>query len=680
MGVNVCCNQIKKRKEKRDVHSTNINDSIEKEYNIEDLEKKLLNFIYEPIKYDKFYDAKDADEIFNLQKQYEKDELNKYFEINNNIIKDQINNAINSLENDYSYNNDNIINKLVLDLIGLENGKNKLIERFKKNHLKKNNKNNTIGNFNQIKIIVCGKPSTGKTTLINCLYNPNNISNSYFKFEEIILFNNFPINIDNEKFKIINYINEQKKTNNINNYVNCIWYCFNNGTLYNEEISLINSINNLYNKTIPIILIHTMSINMEHINSISYIKINNVEILKILAMNYFCQNNGMIQSFGLDILINKTLELWKKSSSLNNKNLDEYIKQIKSDNNSISKNVFEQIANNFINEYNSMKSNEEFIQYLIEIFRMNIQYFFSDVIFQESKYRIYNENYLIRPMREYINYYEKNSKILFDPIINSYAIKFFNHQRNIQIEKNCNINPMNFRNKNKILIDLTKYLNDNYIYIFQKNYIYYIFYKKFGFFCEYFRKELNNLSEQITFIPDNNDLQCQQFINNVKNSFGLNNNMNNKLNNPKNENNDLNSSMMSQTIINNNNIFNNNYLNNNNMSNFNNNNNMVNFNNNCINNNNMINMNFKNNMNNINHNMNFENGSNNMNNFCGDINDFNNNDMNNFNNNIININLNYIQNNINKETTLFLPSETEIYNSKKANQGLNQNINNPDIK
>ena len=667
MGVNLCCYQINKQRRSLKYNNSNtLNDSNGNEYNIEELDERLLKFIYEPTKYDKFYDEKDADEIFFLQKQYEKEELNKYFENNNNIIKEQIISAINSLENNNSYNNDNILTKLISELITLENGKNKLIQRMKQNILK-NNKNNTTGDFNQMNIIVCGKRSTGKTTLMNCFYNSKNNSTPYFKFEEINLFDNFPLNIDNEKYKLMNYINSYKKANNINNNVNCIWYCFNNGTLYDGEISLINSINNSYNKTIPIILIHTMSINMKHINSINNLKINNVEIIKILALNYFTQNNGMIQSFGLDILINKTLDKLKNSSSLNNNNLDVYIKEIKFDNDAICKNVYEQIANNFINEYNSVKSNEEFIQYVIEIFRMNIQYFLSDVIFQESKNKIINENFLIQPMREYINYYEKNGKILFEPIINSFAFKFFKHQSKIQTEKNCIMNQMNFRYQNKISIDVTKYLNDNYKYIFQKNYIYYIFYKKFGFFCDFFKKQLSNLSEQITFIPDNNDFQRQQFINNVKNFFGLNNNMNNQMGDKINENNDLNSSMLGETIINNNNFNNNMHnLNNNNMNNYNNNlDNMNNFNNNM----NNINNNF-NNMNNLNNNMN--NLNNNMNNF--------NSNMNNINNNMNNINLNYIQNNnINKETTLVLPSETEIYNSKKNNQGFNQYNNNPGI-
>ena len=201
------------------------------------------------------------------------------------------------------------------------------------------------------------------------------------------------------------------------------------------------------------LIIHTMSINMEHINSINNLNISNVEIVKILASNYFSQNNGIIQSFGLDILINKTLDKLKNSSS-NNNNLDEYIKQIKFDNNAICKNVYEQITNNFINEYNSVKSNEKFIEYIIEIFRMNIQYFLSDVIFQEGKNKIINENFLIQPMREYISYYEQNGKNLFEPIINSYAFKFFNHQSKIQTEKNCKMNPINFRYQNKILSDV----------------------------------------------------------------------------------------------------------------------------------------------------------------------------------------------------------------------------------
>ena len=44
-------------------------------------------------------------------------------------------------------------------------------------------------------------------------------------------YQNGQTDINNSKKIISDYINQQYQTNDINNYVNCIWYCFSQGYL-----------------------------------------------------------------------------------------------------------------------------------------------------------------------------------------------------------------------------------------------------------------------------------------------------------------------------------------------------------------------------------------------------------------------------------------------------------------
>ena len=234
---------------------------------------------------------------------------------------------------------------------------------------------------------------------------------------------------------------------------------------------------------------------------------------------------------------------------------------------------------------------------------------------------------------QFIQFYQQTSKQLVEPVIDSYALNFTNYQNKIQKEKNNNFISKKTRNLEQIKNDIRKYLIDNYIYIFQKNYIYKIFFERYNFFCKTFKKELGTLSEQIISSIDINEIKFKKNENEVFNFFNINNkinndfNMNNNFENKYNNNNikekDLNISMMSNTILNNNhNEMNNamNILNDNQYA--------------------MINFNTKNN-NNIN-NMNF----------------FNNN---NINNNFVNINNNnFMNNNMNNEITMNLPSKSEV--------------------
>ena len=649
MGI-PCCNDYSSPRKKKIISIQNpkneidINTQFEIDDNIKyskiELDLIMRKFINQTIKTDVFYDYNDDNEILNSQKQYEKKELNKFFEINNNKIKDQISIAL-DITKASSENSDMYINKLISDIINLENGKKiyeekieKIINSYEQDDKMKNNKKN-----NRINILVIGKQGTGKKTLINKIFKLKNININlesnfgqeiqeyeseelpFFKFILIKFDINFQFSFNDYKNRIINYINEQYQTNNKNNYINCIWYCFTNGFLNNEEMELIKSLNDSFNKMIPVILVHTMSANIQQIlNSMNNLNINQEDLVILLAEDFVSQFNGIfLESYGVDFLIVKTLEKYKNSSSLYDDQItNDILNSIKSKNEDICIFVNEQIIKNFVNEYKYPKVKDAFVEYLTDIFGMNIKFFLAKKIDIQSINKINTEYILIQPMMQFIQFYEENSSSLIEPEINSFITNFDEYQKNLEIKGKSGINNKNIGNPDDVKKKIKKYLTDNYNYIFQKHFVYEILYKKYEFFCQNFKKEFDNISEQIIFNTNINNIKFQQFEKEVKEYFGINNNMNNNFVN----NNDNNIKEKSISMINDGTFINNNEM--------------------------------KNPMNVLNENNYFMNHNN--------INNPNN--MNFLNN--VNI-VNSINNNANDQTALNLPSRTEVemnYNAK----------------
>ena len=455
MGV-LCCNEAsspsRKTKNQYKIEKTEIISKINdnKIYTKNELDFIMNKFIDQTIINNGFYDYNDNDESFNSQKQYEKKELNKFFELNKDKIKNQISQALN-LTNANLENSNLNINKLISDLINIENGKkvcSEKIERIIESDGKDNNKKN-----NRINILVIGKQGIGKKTLVNKIFKLKNIiinfENNFnqeiqeyeseklpfFKFILIKFDNNFQFSFNDYKNRIMNYINNQYQTNNKNNYINCIWYCFTNGFLNMEELELIKSLNDSYNKMIPMILVHTMSPNIQQIlNAVSNFNINQEDLVILLAEDFFSQFNGLLKSYGVDFLIIKTLEKYKNTFSLYDDEMtNDILISIKSQNEDICKSVNEQIIKNFVNEYNFPKEKEDFVEYLTDIFRLNIKYFLTKIMSEQSINRINSEYTLIQSMFQFIQFYEKDVLMIMEPTINSFVAGFIEQQKKMEI-------------------------------------------------------------------------------------------------------------------------------------------------------------------------------------------------------------------------------------------------------
>ena len=114
------------------------------------------------------------------------------------------------------------------------------------------------------------------------------------------------------------YIKDQYSSNEPNNFVHCIWYCITGKRFEKAEIELLNYLRNSYgDSNIPVIIVYTQSwdekaiIEME--KYIQKAKINASFIRVLARTTKLIQNISSLESFGLDELVNVTLEKCKKA-------------------------------------------------------------------------------------------------------------------------------------------------------------------------------------------------------------------------------------------------------------------------------------------------------------------------------------------------------------------------------
>ena len=572
----------------------NFNSSIiikDNTYSDEENKKTISEFCEKLILFDDFYDFKTNDEIFNLQKKYEKEELNKFFLSNKLRIEQQISQAINSGENLFYFNIiNNELKRIISGVINYQNGMNFYFEEIKKKLNELENKEQY--DFKHMNIILLGKSYEQKLQFIkrilqmndnNDIFNPNYKGNFELYKNNKINFFQFLIlklqTIPNSSIQqiVVNYIKEQYEKNNINNFVHCILYYINKCEITQDEMQLLINLRIFSQNSIPIIIVYSTSsiINNFNFNHLcNFLNSYQFEHIQINDNNNFNNYNYLILKIIEKYKSSLICSNYNANISLNDEITNYIFSSIKKENIDVSKKTLSIILKNFVNEYKAVKTNDKFVQYIIEIFGLNIKYFLHNKMTKESINKIENEKILMIPLNNYINFYEQNKKYLIEPTIESYALHFITYQSDIQTNENKNMDNKNLRNLESIKMNIRKYLYDNYIYLFQKSYIKNVIYEKYGFFCEIFMQELNNLIIQVMSNYNNikplfNEFFMNKYIkfeDKVKKHFNINIHSQNSNNFIQNQNKNLDDTLskMSGTILNNENINNINSYNSNN--------------------------------------------------------------------------------------------------------------------
>ena len=278
------------------------------------------------------------DRIYEHLKKYMKKELITFFESNKAKAIEDFNYNIKEKCLDFDF--DNFVSQVIKIEGGNEICMNKIYEEI--NEI---NKNKNQFEINYFTVLLIGKSGVGKSTLINNLLqlteeqmaktgvgnfqtiDIKEYKSDFVPFLRLVDTRGIEINKDfgiNEIQKEAeNYIKKQYNTNNINNFVQCIWYCITGNRFEDIEIELlINLRKTYYNNKIPIIIVYTQASDDEMIEQMNtYIKSKNLDIKFINILAQRKKFHGKyVEAFGLKELIRETLNRCKQALKGENDN------------------------------------------------------------------------------------------------------------------------------------------------------------------------------------------------------------------------------------------------------------------------------------------------------------------------------------------------------------------------
>ena len=477
-----------------------------------------------------FEQKKDEQEVLKLLKEYEKSELLKFFNQHYKyFIKTKICQEYNC---EYILVNRNIISNIVLGKL------------FEKVYIKK--LNNIIENINSdpkfcmikyLTIVVIGRSGVGKSTLINGMIKEDKALTDigdkvtkvntlyYSKFIPFLrLYDTRGIELDEQYGpksildNALSIINESETKKDFNDYVNCIWYCVTDNYIDDKEIEIIRDLRNK-KPYVPLIFVYSYAILQEGYNTV---KSKVLEELKdAIIIPVLAKKADSYNSFGLDNLLDKTIELCKKELIKGKiyhsmrKQLSNYIGEIFKTEHQLSKiKVINYVANNFVNKFTKVLNKENLFNYIYSLFgNLLMEYLSVDNLSKENEKNLSFQNSLkdITNIKAYlgkfINHYQIKTKELVDKIKDQKALEFIDKQVYFEKKKTQTINKINKCNIDDFVKIIEDFLNDNFHYISQKYIIYRIITEPCEEICDNIEFNANNLVNNLLHKKSSDFLQ-----------------------------------------------------------------------------------------------------------------------------------------------------------------------------
>ena len=557
------------------------------QYTISELNTHLKNFLKKEQIQDGFFDKLEEDDpTFMSLKEKEKKDLTNFFRSNQSNMVDDLYSKISNVLNE-KINFNNIIN----NLFKKEKASEIYGEKIKKEIINIE-KNEHEFEIKYLTVMIVGKSGVGKSTLINNLLKLQGNARAKIGTGDFVTRNigcytsdafplfrlvdtrgielNHNFGADAVKQSATNFINQQIKNNKPNDFVQCIWYCITGNRFEQVEIDLLNSLRDAYdNNSIPIIIIYTQATDNNAINGMkNYIKEKNIDakFLKILAERKELVNGQYLEPFGLDELINETLKKCRQAmkgemrSVMTNNIASNITNKIKEENKYILKYVFESSVKKLIMTFYKVLDDENFIKFIISLLGKNIECFLEKTMNTKSYEFLKKQDFIVNQINSYINYYKEYTNRIITPYLNKCPIDFIDYQVLVQRDENREIKIKNKRCLNEFVQTSKKFLNDNYYYISQINFLYYFTKNLLPKLTEVFEscankildekisdKEIQNLisncfskkfgefEKRVSTFFDNNNFRINRnngFNNDniMNNNFGFNNNYNNNFN------------------------------------------------------------------------------------------------------------------------------------------------------
>ena len=410
---------------------------------------------------------------FGLLKKMEKENLTKFFISNKSKMIEDIETKINNFIINYDFN------ELTTKIIKYEN-ENYIYSQKIKKELEKIENDVKEFEIKYLNIIVIGRCGVGKTSLINSILPiENQQSFSINDYLELYISETNPflrfvktkgidltknIELENIIQYIEKYIKNNLKSRDPDNFVQCIWFCIRGPRIEKIEIKILKNFYNNYN--IPIIIVYTDAID-KHIcnemkNHLLYHYFVNASFVPVLTRRTLILISDIyLGKSGLDTLIDETLDKSQKYLSnkmrtvVTNNISSNIVNKLIKENNYITKYIYETIILFFTTNYLKVLNDNNFIKFIINIFVINIENFF-----------------MKNKTDKFFNYF-KDNEIIIKHTYN--YIKYYKNYTNSLIKSWIDSTNKEKLSKSKELIEASSnYLIDNFYYVSQVYYIYYI--------------------------------------------------------------------------------------------------------------------------------------------------------------------------------------------------------------
>ena len=465
-------------------------------YLLEESLCSLRTFLEEKMQYQKsYFNEKNNcnDNIFKLLKKYELNNLQNFINSNKKNFILEINNFLKSEMI--------IFDEAQIPKIIDKEYKETYINKIKKEINRINKEEKEFCQIKYLSIIIIGKCGVGKSTLINGIlkeqlaksgignrvttenkkYESKNMQ--FFKFIDtrgIELNEDYGPSVILENTKKI--INEQKieSIKEMNDYIQCIWYCVNSNNIEEEEIKMIEKLKKSY-ESLPIIVVYTYALDRNSVEDVKNIikkRFNgDIPVIPVLAKPLDGDpDNGI---FGLEDLLKETAKINKKyikgniCKTIKDLSQKKFIDNFKKRKDDIKRSNINNITKKFVDEYNKVLSDEEFQKYIIKLLEdIFISFLQSDEnnekieLNEKSKELLRNLTNIFDYIKK-LNYKEAINKIV-DPILDEKAIEFLDKQVEVEENKKLCIKYKNKCNKIEFKEKIKTFLEKNFRYIFQK--------------------------------------------------------------------------------------------------------------------------------------------------------------------------------------------------------------------
>ena len=463
-------------------------------------QKKEFNQNYKPINIfdNSIYSGYDLDDdIFKSIREEIEKILIKDYNSKTNYFVNEINNYLNNKQNL------NFVSNLSERIINMEGGKELFNERIK-NEIEIINNDKEKFKIKYLTIMVIGQTGTGKSTLINSLLQlegnnkaPTGMVNIVTTETRDYMNRKVPYlrlvdtrGIELSKIADIDAIGKEAKTFmekqqkpnrngevDFNNFVHCIWYCVESNRFQEAESNLITKLKETYEDSkIPIIIVMTQAINEERYEGIkNFLEAKNYDFVKVLAERLKIYGDHYVEPFGLNDLINLTLQKCKKAfngdmKAVMIKNMSYYIE------NKIRLKKLDINQSNILNINEYDKEGNNFQEYIKNLYKSNIQHYLNNNDLKNETCFLINSNSseFVKHKTNYFLFCQDQSNIIIEQNISLLADQFLDIQAKKQIQNNQSVKNINRRDKVGLIKTSTKFLIKKYkllAYNYYSNYI-----------------------------------------------------------------------------------------------------------------------------------------------------------------------------------------------------------------